>query len=70
MRLAKGYTGGEKGWRSLELWVEWKQTDDDPHMKGAEDSLAVSLLCLVQPPRNEDSRMKAKLFLLLEAALV
>lgn len=50
--------------------MEGKQTHDDPHMKGAEDSLAASLLCLVQPPRNEGSRMKAKLFLLLEAALV
>lgn len=70
LRLAKGYTGGKRGWRNRELWEEWKQTHDDPHMKGAEDSLAASLLCLVQPPRNEGSRMKAKLFLLLEAALV
>lgn len=49
--------------------MEWKQTHDGPHMKGAE-TLAASLLCLVQPPKNEDSRMKAKLFLLLEASLV
>ena len=54
LRLAKGYTGGERGWRRLELWVEWKQTHDDPRMKGAEEGLAVSLLCLVHPPRNEE----------------